>query len=89
MTGAIGGTIEPDPADPRLADPGVKPMRVSVLSALLLRAAASSGLAGEDLRIFSAAAMKAPLLAGQGMATAATGSGMLLDSSGPPASHMS
>ncbi len=53
-------------------------MRAPILSAMLLLAATTAGLAN-DIRILSAAAMRAPLLAAQGMAPAATGSGLLLD----------
>ncbi len=53
-------------------------MRAPILSAMLLLFTTNAGLAG-DVHILSAAAMKAPLLAAQGMAPAATGSGLRLD----------
>ena len=53
-------------------------MFAPILSAIFLLAATTAGLAG-DIRILSAAAMRAPLLAAQGLAPAATGSGLLLE----------
>ena len=53
-------------------------MFAPILSAIFLLAATTAGLAG-DIRILSAAAMRAPLLTAQGMAPAATGSRLLLE----------
>ena len=53
-------------------------MRVVILSGILLLVAIGAGSAG-DVRILSAAAMKAPFIAAQGTALAATGSRLLLD----------